>query len=661
MRTALFRLALAFLAVAITAEDSAPKKVAARFVPRHHHGDPCPNDQYRALDGSCNNEDDPDLGSAGQFYRRGPEGAEYGPGNTPVSFRPIERVVSNKVARDDPALVDPIPHSLFATQFGQFINHDIDNNAFDEPYNTNYPDGITIPEKDDSFCLIFADLYAFNFTLINACVPPLNEVPLFSTKFSTKVVDHHGVAQIPDMQTHWLDLSQIYDPDTTVSGFLRTHTGGKLLTKSYTGITTNPSQLFGFFQFGPGDTAPFDCIDCLPSFGQTGGNVRVGPLLDPTQNPYFPLDPDKVFVSGDARVGENVALGMFHLLFIRNHNRHAAALAADHPSWDDEKLFQEARRINIAEYQNIVMYQYFPTEFGEYFASKIGPYHHYDEDLDASVNVAFSTVAFRYGHSSFRNYQPISKCGVPTMFFQPAGNTVLLFGGQTGGPILPMDTVGECGSYENGIRGLINQRTGPNDVMFDAALRDIPFNFPVAGGTDLLVLDMHRARENGVPNYVALQKSYGRQKDRIYGRKGCPGSMERKPDDDPQACWDNLVPYNATLAANLRALYKKVKYLDPILGILAEVHIDGTSFGETVGTIIADTYGRLRDGDRYWFENRQAPHAFSHSEIDQIRDVGIDDLLRLNFHFESPMHVPANPFLVPPNYRNALSQTAGCP
>ena len=57
-------------------------------------------------------------------------------------------------------------------------------------------------------------------------------------------------------------------------------------------------------------------------------------------------------------------LQTFHLLFLRNHNLIAENLAKVNPSWSDEILFQEARRINIAEYQHIVYEEYLPLIFG---------------------------------------------------------------------------------------------------------------------------------------------------------------------------------------------------------------------------------------------------------------------------------------------------------
>jgi len=116
----------------------------------------CLTNPYRTVDGSCNNIFSPTLGKAGNFYRRGPDGAQYGANNAPITYpqRPYERVVSNAIARADPSVLDTdVPHTLFATLFGQFINHDLENNAFVDPGLLSYPDMLAVPEYTDSLNL----------------------------------------------------------------------------------------------------------------------------------------------------------------------------------------------------------------------------------------------------------------------------------------------------------------------------------------------------------------------------------------------------------------------------------------------------------------------------------------------------------------------------
>lgn len=53
-----------------------------------------------------------------------------------------------------------------------------------------------------------------------------------------------------------------------------------------------------------------------------------------------------------------------HTLFNRQHNRIAAELVELNPSWTDEIVYQEARRIVIAQFQHITFKEWLPMVVG---------------------------------------------------------------------------------------------------------------------------------------------------------------------------------------------------------------------------------------------------------------------------------------------------------
>lgn len=208
---------------------------------------------------------------------------------------------------------------------------------------------------------------------------------------------------------------------------------------------------------------------------------------------------------GDEKVSEFIGLVGITTVFFREHNRIAELLAAIHPYYNDEKLYQEARRILIAKLQYIVYKEYLPLTLSQPYMDKYdlnllqkGFYTGYDPKIDATLSNVFATAAFRFGHSMVtssmylmdKNYKTSDSkfLQLKKTFFRPS--FFLL--------------------NENGFqRGLIADPSEQCDRFMAPDLRDHLFETADFNGFDLAALNIQRGRDHGLPSYNAYRKKFG--------------------------------------------------------------------------------------------------------------------------------------------------------
>lgn len=98
-------------------------------------------------------------------------------------------------------------------------------------------------------------------------------------------------------------------------------------------------------------------------------------------------------------------LAVLHTIWHREHNRIADELAKLNPNWSDEILYQEARRIVIAEIQHITYREWLPILLGRRSIRTIGltvgnSYsRNYNSDDDPAVSNEAATAALRFLNS----------------------------------------------------------------------------------------------------------------------------------------------------------------------------------------------------------------------------------------------------------------------
>ena len=72
------------------------------------------------------------------------------------------------------------------------------------------------------------------------------------------------------------------------------------------------------------------------------------------------------------------------------------------PSFSDERIYQEARRINVAQYQSVVYGGYLPVVLGTQNIEGLEldrDGSDYDSSVDPTMTTEFATAAYRFGHS----------------------------------------------------------------------------------------------------------------------------------------------------------------------------------------------------------------------------------------------------------------------
>jgi prostaglandin-endoperoxide synthase 2 len=142
---------------------------------------------------------------------------------------------------------------------------------------------------------------------------------------------------------HELDLTPLYGVRKEFTDALRAHQGGRL-----------KSQLIGGAEY--------------PPYLYEGGTVKPEfaglSVVRPGQIP--PDRFDSLFATGSDTTNSQIGFVMLNVLFLREHNRLAGLLAAEHPSWDDERLYATARNVLIVLLIKIVIEEYI---------NHIAPYH----------------------------------------------------------------------------------------------------------------------------------------------------------------------------------------------------------------------------------------------------------------------------------------------
>ncbi|XP_077504345.1 salivary peroxidase/catechol oxidase-like [Amblyomma americanum] len=544
----------------------------------------CASTKYRSADGLCNNLQNREWGkSLTAFERFMPP--SYADGLTlprvGVDGNELPNPRKISVAADPDADFPNERNTLMLMQFAQFVDHDLTLTGV-----SRFRNGSAITCCDE-------ELIQNPTKRHYACMPiDLPADDHFYAQFRLRCLEFVRSVPAPrpkctfgpreqlNQLTAYMDASNIYGSTEEEAKALRSFRDGRLASTSFSRDELLPRQ-----------------TDSTQECNEQGTDFIC-------------------FRAGDERVNEQLSLTAMHTLWLREHNRVAAELHRLNPGWKDEILYQEARRIVAAEFQHIAFNEFLPILLGrnvmEQFDLLLTPYgysHSYDPELNAGIGNVFAAAAYRYGHTLVQgNIELINEDGsvhkrVPlaTQFFNPA-------------------EIYAPGNLDRFYRGLISQPAQTYDRFVTEQLTNHLYEPLGQGfGMDLVALNIQRGRDHGIPGYNDWREYCG---------------MSRITDFSQLA--EIMTPESAQAFAQV---YKSPDDIDLFPAGVNERSVPGGTLGPTFACIVAEQFRRMKNGDRFWYENGGLESSFNEVQIEEIRKASLARIIcdNTNLQYVQPL------------------------
>ncbi|CAL4107451.1 unnamed protein product, partial [Meganyctiphanes norvegica] len=287
-----------------------------------------------------------------------------------------------------------------------------------------------------------------------------------------------------------------------------------------------------------------------------------------------------------------------HTIWFREHNRMAKELAIINPHWDGDTLYHESRKIIGGMMQHITYKHWLPHILGVKGMEMLGDYKGYDPNVNPTIANVFATAAFRFGHSMIN---PMLQRLNSTFQTIPEGHLQL-----HKSFFAPWRLVQE-GGVDPIIRGLFSSpaKLKKPDQLLNTELTEKLFRTIRAVDMDLAVLNIQRGRDHALPGYTTWRKTCN---------LSVPETFDQLANDIP----------NEDVREQLKQLYGHPDNIDVWVGGLLEEAKDGARVGPTFLCLLVDQFQKLREGDRFWFEN---PSVFKAEQLAQIRQANLGRVL----------------------------------
>ncbi|XP_032685960.1 dual oxidase-like isoform X3 [Odontomachus brunneus] len=330
---------------------------------------------------------------------------------------------------------------------------------------------------------------------------------------------------------------------------------------------------------------------------------------------HYTEEVTRYFKLGNPRGNENPFLLTFGIVWFRWHNFLAKHIKRYHEDWSSDQIYNEARKWVIATQQRIVVDEWLPSWLG---LDVLPKYEGYNPNIDPQIEQFFQSAAFRFGHT-------LVPPGVYLRNYGRNGCSLELYPTRTCNSYwMPEDSF-FINSTKNNIvekllMGMAIQLCEEEDHKIVEDLRESLFGPLEFSRRDLMALNIQRARDHGVPDYNSARRAYGLHEVTDISHFNLSNSIKEK----------------------FLTLYNSFDNVDIWIGGILET---GNAPGELFQAIIRDQFQRIRDGDRFWYQNKDN-ELFTSKEIERIRQVSIYDLLMCITEMDWN-DIPKEPFRVP--------------
>ncbi|XP_066570686.1 peroxidasin isoform X1 [Amia ocellicauda] len=541
--------------------------------------DICYHHKYRSHDGTCNNLQHPMWGASltaferllKSVYDNGfnlPRGATERQHN---SFSlPLPRLVSTTMIGTETITPDDrYTHMLM--QWGQFLDHDLDSTVA-ALSQSRFSDGqlcsAVCTNDPPCFPIIFPPNDRRTLRNGARCMFFVRSSPVCGSGMTSLLMNSVFPREQINQLTSYIDASNIYGSSHHDSEEIRDLASQRGLLRQ--GIVQRSGKPLLPFATGP----PTEC------------------MRDENESPI------PCFLAGDHRANEQLGLTAMHTVWFREHNRIASELLRLNPHWDGDTIYHEARKIIGAQMQHITYSHWLPKILGEVGMKMVGEYKGYDPNINAGILNAFATAAFRFGHTLINpvlyrlneDFQPIPQGHIPLhkAFFSPF--RIVNEGGID--PLL------------RGLFAVAGKMRVPSQLL-NTELTERLFSMAHTVALDLAAMNIQRGRDHGIPPY----NDY-----RVFCNLSSANTFEDLKNEikDPN------------VREKLQRLYGTPLNIDLFPALMAEDLVPGSRLGPTLMCLLATQFKRLRDGDRFWYEN---PGVFSPGQLTQIKQTSLARVL----------------------------------